>query len=191
SGSAPSSRRRRNSARPWPNPTRPGPSQPSPSPGGSSPAPSAANRPRGPLTIVSNPRPRRSNFNCPFTVRLKNSARARVWADWLPPVNKRRFRQAVRAPLLSVQFADAGMTSGVPWEVTVGPQARESAREAARRSGMSVGEWLDSLILERARNEGAATDRRPFADSDRRSEPPSRFYGGEGRPPPVSHQHFP
>ena len=37
------------------------------------------------------------------------------------------------------------MTSGVPWQVEgVGPQARETAREAARRSGMSVGEWLDT-----------------------------------------------
>jgi localization factor PodJL len=43
------------------------------------------------------------------------------------------------------------MTSGVPWEVEgVRPQARESALEAARRSGMSVGEWLDSLIIDRA-----------------------------------------
>jgi localization factor PodJL len=43
------------------------------------------------------------------------------------------------------------MTSGVPWQVEgVGPEARESAREAARRSGMSVGEWLDSVISDQA-----------------------------------------
>src|SRR5258708_28366285 len=39
------------------------------------------------------------------------------------------------------------MTSGVPWQVEgVQEQARESALEAARRSGMSVGEWLDAVI---------------------------------------------
>jgi localization factor PodJL len=39
------------------------------------------------------------------------------------------------------------MTSGVPWQVEDIPQqARETALEAARRSGMSVGEWLDSVI---------------------------------------------
>jgi localization factor PodJL len=49
------------------------------------------------------------------------------------------------------------MTSGVPWQVEDIPQqAREAAREAARRSGMSVGEWLDSIISERARREGEA-----------------------------------
>ena len=46
------------------------------------------------------------------------------------------------------------MTSGVPWQVEgVGREARESAREAARRSGMSVGEWLDSVISDRAHGE--------------------------------------
>jgi localization factor PodJL len=47
------------------------------------------------------------------------------------------------------------MKSGVPWQVKgVRRQARETAREAARRSGMSVGEWLDSVILDRALDEG-------------------------------------
>jgi localization factor PodJL len=47
------------------------------------------------------------------------------------------------------------MKSGVPWQVKgVRPQARETAREAARRSGMSVGEWLDNIILDSALHEG-------------------------------------
>jgi localization factor PodJL len=47
------------------------------------------------------------------------------------------------------------MTSGVPWQVEDIPQqTREAAREAARRSGMSVGEWLDSIISDRAKHEG-------------------------------------
>ncbi len=48
------------------------------------------------------------------------------------------------------------MTSGAPWQVEgIGAEARETAREAARRSGMSVGEWLDSMISDQARSETA------------------------------------
>jgi localization factor PodJL len=37
----------------------------------------------------------------------------------------------------------------VPWHVKgVHPEAREVARDAARRSGLSVGEWLNSLIID-------------------------------------------
>src|SRR5215831_17853691 len=47
------------------------------------------------------------------------------------------------------------MKSGVPWQVKgVGRHAQETAREAARRSGLSVGEWLDSVILDSALHEG-------------------------------------
>jgi localization factor PodJL len=54
------------------------------------------------------------------------------------------------------------MTSGVPWEVDdIPPQAREAAQEAARRSGMSVGEWLDTVISDRARNEAGEPTRHP------------------------------
>jgi localization factor PodJL len=39
----------------------------------------------------------------------------------------------------------------VPWHVKgVHPDAREVARDAARRSGLSVGEWLNSLIIDAA-----------------------------------------
>ena len=43
------------------------------------------------------------------------------------------------------------MKSGLPWQVSgVRREVRDTAREAARRAGMSVGEWLDSVILESA-----------------------------------------
>ena len=46
------------------------------------------------------------------------------------------------------------MKSAVAWNVKgVGPEARETAREAARRAGLSVGEWLDSVIIESAGEE--------------------------------------
>jgi localization factor PodJL len=43
------------------------------------------------------------------------------------------------------------MKSDVPWQLRgVSRQTRETALEAARRSGMTVGEWLDSVILDSA-----------------------------------------
>src|ERR1700728_3543789 len=39
------------------------------------------------------------------------------------------------------------MKSGGPWNLRgLRPEAREAARTAARRSGMSVGEWLNDVI---------------------------------------------
>jgi len=47
------------------------------------------------------------------------------------------------------------MKLGVPWSVKgVRAEARETAREAARRSGMSLGEWLNSVILQQAEEDG-------------------------------------
>src|SRR5580692_3884187 len=44
----------------------------------------------------------------------------------------------------------------VPWHVKgVRPDAREVARDAARRSGLSVGEWLNSLIIDAGAHEGS------------------------------------
>jgi localization factor PodJL len=41
------------------------------------------------------------------------------------------------------------MKSGAPWQLSrVTRQTRQAAREAARRAGMSVGEWLDSVIAQ-------------------------------------------
>jgi localization factor PodJL len=49
------------------------------------------------------------------------------------------------------------MKSGVGWHLKgVGREARETAREAARRSGMSVGEWLDTVIIDSALDEGVS-----------------------------------
>jgi localization factor PodJL len=47
------------------------------------------------------------------------------------------------------------MKIGVPWKVKgIRPDARETAREAARRAGMSLGEWLNSVIIDSAVEEG-------------------------------------
>jgi localization factor PodJL len=57
------------------------------------------------------------------------------------------------------------MKFGMPWSVKgIRPEARETAREAARRSGMSLGDWLNSVILKQADESGMhASD---FDDSD-------------------------
>lgn len=41
------------------------------------------------------------------------------------------------------------MKPGIPWSVKgIGPEAREAAKIAARRSGLTLGEWLNTMILE-------------------------------------------
>ncbi|HET9619186.1 MAG TPA: hypothetical protein VFP74_18620 [Pseudolabrys sp.] len=58
------------------------------------------------------------------------------------------------------------MKFGVPWSVKgIRPEARESAREAARRSGMSLGEWLNNVILEQA-EDGRAPGHEDDDDGD-------------------------
>ncbi|MCP8940004.1 hypothetical protein NK718_15870 [Alsobacter sp. SYSU M60028] len=43
------------------------------------------------------------------------------------------------------------MKQGVPWSVKgVGPDARDAAKEAARRAGMTLGEWLNTMIARKA-----------------------------------------
>jgi localization factor PodJL len=59
------------------------------------------------------------------------------------------------------------MQLGVPWKVKgIRPDARETAREAARRAGMSVGEWLNSVIVDSAFEEGVRLRRRYEPDDD-------------------------
>jgi localization factor PodJL len=47
------------------------------------------------------------------------------------------------------------MKFGVPWSVKgIRPEARETAKEAARRSGMPLGEWLNTVIINQAAHDG-------------------------------------
>jgi localization factor PodJL len=58
------------------------------------------------------------------------------------------------------------MTSGVPWQVKgVRREAIDTAREAARRSGLSVAEWLDSVITQSAREAGVDPTRNARSQS--------------------------
>jgi localization factor PodJL len=62
------------------------------------------------------------------------------------------------------------MKSAVAWNVKgIEPEARETAREAARRAGMSLGDWLNSIIIESAGDVAPARTGR----QRRRSDPQS------------------
>lgn len=56
------------------------------------------------------------------------------------------------------------MNKAAPWSIKgVGFDTREAAREAAQREGMSVGEWLNEVIAERAGDQDADRD---YPDED-------------------------
>lgn len=71
------------------------------------------------------------------------------------------------------------MTSGAPWSVKgIDPKAREVAKDLARRSGMTLGEWLNQTILQddgpdEITSESFFSDRpsRPTSKSARAAEP--------------------
>lgn len=99
------------------------------------------------------------------------------------------------------------MRSRVPWSVKgVRPDALDKARQAARRSGMSVGEWLNDAIYQRTDDPADGRGRSahhdadmfdhddPIADIHRRLDAiggqVARLSGGAGRTaePSLSHQ---
>jgi localization factor PodJL len=48
------------------------------------------------------------------------------------------------------------MKFGVPWSANgIRPEARETAKEAARRSGLSLSDWLNAVIIQQAKQESA------------------------------------
>ncbi len=67
------------------------------------------------------------------------------------------------------------MNSYIPWQIDgVDRQARDTAQEAARRAGLSLGQWLDAIILNSARQDlpPARTDGTRPGDRER-SDPAS------------------
>jgi len=73
------------------------------------------------------------------------------------------------------------MTAASPWSVKgIDPKAREVAKDLARRSGMTLGEWLNRMIIE---GDGQAPDHRAAAE-----EAPSRAHlevVRDDAPPPI------
>ena len=61
------------------------------------------------------------------------------------------------------------MSANAPWSVKgIDPQAREIAKDLARRSGQTLGEWINSMIIEGGKGEAA---------------PAARTGAGGGQPP--------
>ena len=97
-------------------------------------------------------------------------------------LDERRLRKGRPAPAPGYQHADAGMKSDLPWQIGgVRQQALEAAREAARRRGVTAGEWLDAAILGSALQQGigpkrSAHPRRPCGrDTDEHTQSPCRL----------------
>jgi localization factor PodJL len=82
------------------------------------------------------------------------------------------------------------MSAGAPWSVKgIDPKAREIAKDLARRSGMTLGEWLNQMILEGDSEEDAVVTplaRRtpPWSGPDRRGRT-RRMDDAYGVPPEL------
>src|SRR5512135_2404479 len=56
----------------------------------------------------------------------------------------------------------------VPWSVKgIRPEARETAKEAARRAGVPLSEWLNAVILQQAEDQGIDPHAHDDDDTDR------------------------
>src|SRR5215212_9873482 len=65
------------------------------------------------------------------------------------------------------------MSAGAPWSVKgIDPKAREVAKDLARRSGMTLGEWLNRVILEDDVPEEVATEAQVWDRPARPTPPP-------------------
>src|SRR5271156_6910877 len=99
------------------------------------------------------------------------------------------------------------MNRAAAWSVRgVGRETRDIAEEAARRAGMSLGDWLDEVVAEQAADQGISVDdlneddkldaigdrlsrlsrhpaavRRDAGEERRGARPPAHPAGGEGR----------
>src|SRR5258708_8893779 len=85
------------------------------------------------------------------------------------------------------------MKSGGPWNLRgLRPEAREAVRTAARRSGVSVGEWLNDVIEpddEEDHDEPTLfSDHDDEADDERPRHSRSRRDERESRQPPTDPQ---
>jgi localization factor PodJL len=69
------------------------------------------------------------------------------------------------------------MKSGGPWNLRgLRPETRDAARQAARRSGMSVGEWLNSVIAQGDEDHGEPMRPAEYHDDDDRRDEPRREF---------------
>src|SRR5262249_19002258 len=102
--------------------------------------------------------------------------------SYSPSANEHRLHESHPAPAPPYRTSGCGNDIGVPWQIRgVSLQTREAAREAARRSGISIGEWLDRAILDLALQDGVDPRRCVQSLSDPHDD------GGDENPPPSCH----
>ena len=80
------------------------------------------------------------------------------------------------------------MSAGAPWSVKgIDPKAREVAKDLARRSGMTLGEWLNRVILEDDVPEDVTSEDHFTIDRPQRAAPPEapkpRLVSSQSAPP--------
>ena len=86
------------------------------------------------------------------------------------------------------------MKFGVPWgSKGIRPEAREAAKEAARRAGMSLDDWLDSVIAKEAAQGGGAvssnmTERKEPGEISHRVDPPAQKGPAAYAPPRIRNE---
>ena len=69
------------------------------------------------------------------------------------------------------------MRSGVPWSVKgIEPEAREAAKQAARRAGVTLGAWLNQVIMDGGTDEVGAPNA-PSADVSLKPGPQTQHFG--------------
>ena len=100
---------------------------------------------------------RAQNVNGLFTATGKKSVCGRRTEPRIHPLLTRAGSPRVD-PTLNVSTSDVGvsMKLGFPWSVKdIRPEARDTAREAARRAGLPVNEWLNAVILQQVNGQNA------------------------------------
>lgn len=76
------------------------------------------------------------------------------------------------------------MRSGVPWSVKgIEPEAREAAKQAARRAGVTLGTWLNQVIMESGTDE---VGRQEPSAMETRYSPPERTSSQTSLPGPAA-----
>ena len=64
------------------------------------------------------------------------------------------------------------MRSGVPWSVKgIEPEAREAAKQAARRAGVTLGAWLNQIIMDTGTDEVGQQEAAPMASQSHHADP--------------------
>lgn len=64
------------------------------------------------------------------------------------------------------------MRSGVPWSVKgIEPEAREAAKQAARRAGVTLGAWLNQIIMDTGTDEVGQQEAAPMASQSHYADP--------------------